>query len=199
VSGRAVAVYDLSGNSGWAVYSPDLDEPEFGVLRLPPTTLEGSVGPALHLLFDHICWINKRWPLRALGSESVLLPTGGKKDDDTSFTTSPKTIKKQVSLTGCIEMCASMLAINHHSIHNASWRRYWLGSKPRGTQREEWKALSKAKARGLGWDVRGDDDADALGQLHFLLHKLEISTRYGRNPSQELIQLGYQKNVPIHV
>lgn len=199
MSGRAVAVYDPSSRAGWAVYSPDLDEPRFGVLRLPPSTTEGSAGPAFKLFFDHICWINRQWPLMALGYEGVILPTGGRKDDDTTFVTSPNTIKRQVGLETILVLCAQLLAIPDHSIHNASWRRYWLGSQRRGTKRETWKALSVGKARGLGWDVKGDDDADALGQLHFLLNKLEIKPNWGRNPSQDLIQLGYQSGVPIHV
>ncbi len=199
MSARAVAVYDPSSRAGWAVYSPELDEPRFDVLRLPPGTVEGSNGPAFKLFFDHICWINSQWPLRAIGYEGVILPTGGKKDNDTTFTTSPQTIKRQVGFETILVMCAQILAIDAHSIHNASWRRYWLGSQKRGTKREDWKALSIAKARGLGWDVKGDDDADALGQLHFLLNKLEIRVPWGRNPSKELIQLGYQRGVPFHV
>lgn len=197
---RAVAVYDLSGKAGWAVYSPDLDEPRFGVVTLPPTTTDGSVGPACHLLFDHICWIDKQWPLHDIGFEGFLTPTGmKKKDDETSFVTSPAAIKKLVGTIAVLEMCASMLTIPAHPIHNMSWRKYWLGSQKRGTKREAWKEMAKAKARGLGWNVQGDDDADALGQLHFLLNKLEIKPNWGRNPSQALIQLGYQRGVPLHV
>jgi hypothetical protein len=59
----------------------------------------------------------------------------------------------------------------------AGWK-----AQPRGTKREEWKRLSVQKAARLGWDVRGDDEADALGQLHQLLRKLKIS-RNGRRRS----------------
>jgi hypothetical protein len=196
--GRAVVTYDPSSRAGWAVYSPELDEPVFGVLRLPPNTSDGDSGPAFKLFFDHITWVNRRWPLAAIGYEGVILPTGGKSDDDKRFVTSPTTIKRQVGLETILVLCAELLTIPGHSINNASWRRYWLGSQPRGTQRDTWKELSVAKARGLGWDVKGDDDADALGQLHFLLSRLEIKTRWGRNPSRELIELGYKKGVPIH-
>lgn len=201
---RAVAVYDISGCSGWAVYSPDLDEPRYGTLRLPPTMTTGSVGPAMHLLFDHIAWVDKQWPLRHLGFEAFLAPTGGKKDDDTSFQSSPKTLKKLIGGIAVLEMAGSMLnkasgPVDVHSIHNMSWKSYWLGGRKRGTDRAEFKRLSVAKAKGLGWDVKTDDEADALGQLHFLLHKLEIRVPWGRNPSKELIRLGYENGLPIHV
>jgi hypothetical protein len=199
MEGRAVLQYDLSGNSGWAVYSPELDEPVFGVLRLPPTSETGSVGPAYRLLCEHIEWANQRWPLRAIGYEDFLVPTGGKKDAETPFVTSPKTIKKLLGLIAIVELCAAQLEIPVHPLHNASWRKYWLGSQKRGTKREDWKELSVGKARGLGWPVKGDDDADALGQLHFLLAKLEIRPRYGRNPSRELAMLGVMRGVPVGV
>lgn len=196
---RAVVAYDLSGRAGYAVYSPDLDEPRFGVVKTPPTTTSGSVGPALKLLFDHIAWVDRNWPLMAIGFEGFLAPTGGKKDDDTSFITSPAATKKLIGMIGTVELCAEILGIEAHAIHNASWRKYWLGSRKRGTQRAEFKELSVAKAKGLGWNVESDDDADALGQLCFLLHKLEIRPNWGRNPSRDLIELGYQRGVPIHV
>lgn len=199
MTARAVAVYDLSTQAGYAIYHPDLDEPVFGTCRLPATTETGSVGPAMHLLFDHICWIHETYALAAIGAENFLAPTGGQKDEKTKFTTSPRTIKRLVGMQTTLEMCASMIGIEAHSIHNASWRKYWLGSQKRGTQREEWKRLSVEKANGFGWAVKNDDEADALGQLHFLLNKLSISPRWGRNPSKELIQLGYMHGVPIHV
>jgi len=199
MSGRAVACYDLSGSAGWAVYHPDLDEPRFGTLSLPPTTTYGSCGPAGHLLYDHIAWIDRQWPLCRIGYEAFLAPTGGKKDDDKGFTTSQATLKKLIGTIVVLETCASILEIETKSINNSSWRRYWLGPKKQGTKREEWKALSIAKSKGLGWDVKTDDEADALGQLHFLLAQMQIKTRYGRNPSRELIELGMRKGVPIHV
>lgn len=202
MTGRAVATYDLSGSSGWAVYHPDFDEPISGRTILPSTTTSGSVGPALHHLFNHIAWIDRKWPLQALGFEAFIAPTSKEQkegDPKPKFKTSQAAMKKLIAEIGVLEMCADMLNIEVHSLHNASWRRYWLGSQPRGTTRDRWKELSIAKAHGFGWMVKGDDDADALGQLHFLLHKLEIKPRWGRNPSRALIELGYQSGVPIHV
>ena len=200
MSGRAVAVYDLSGRAGWAVYAPDMDQPEHGVLRMPPATVEGSAGPAFKLLFDHVAWINRRWPLATIGYEQFIAPTGGKKDEDKDFVTSPKTTLQQVGKVAIVQCCATMLRIESHAINNASWRRYWLGSQKRGTKREEWKDMSVAKAAALGWSPKSDDDADALGQLHFLLNKLGIKPDWWRyDPTPALIQLGYQRGIPVHV
>lgn len=200
MSRRAVACYDLSGRAGYAVYHPDLDEPVYGTLTLPPTTTTGSCGPAGHLLFDHIAWVDRQWPLAKIGYEAFLAPTGSKKkDEDKGFTTSQATLKKLIGTIVVLETCASILGIPDRSINNSSWRRYWLGSQKRGTDRDEWKKLSVAKAKGLGWSVKNDDEADALGQLHFMLAEMNIKTRYGRNPSRELIDLGMRRGVPIHV
>lgn len=171
---QAVAVYDLSGTAGWACYAPGRSKPMHGILKLPPTKTNGSVGPAMKLLFEHIAWMDRNFGLAHLGYEAFLSATGGKKDAGTTFVTSPKTTKKLVGCVGVAELCAEILDIECYPIHNMSWRSKWLGSQPRGTKREAWKALAVAKATALGWDPHGDDDADALGQLHFLLAKLGI-------------------------
>jgi hypothetical protein len=184
----AVVVYDLSGTCGWALYAPGLTAPKHGILKLPPTMTNGSIGPAMNLLFNHIGWIDRNFGLGHLGYEAFLSATGGKKDDGTTFITSPKTTKKLVGCVGVAELCADILDIEAHPIHNMSWRSKWLGSQKRGTKRPQWKALAVAKARALGWEPLGDDDADAIGQLHFLLSKLEITPpwRTSMSPSLDL-------------
>lgn len=174
-----VAVYDLSRSAGWAVWSPELERPRSGILKLPPPRSNGSVGPALKLLFEHISWVDRRFGrLEHLGYEAFIAATGGRKDEKTTFVTSPKTQKTLIGFIGVAELAAEILGIESHSIHNASWRRLWLGPQKRGTVREEWKALSVQKASRLGWDVRGDDEADALGQLHWLLGDLGIKVQW---------------------
>ena len=181
----AVAVYDLSRNAGWAVYSPELSKPRHGILRLPPPRSNGSIGPALKLLLDHISWIDRNFGrLDHLGYEAFIAATGGRKDDATSFVTSPKTQKTLIGFVGVAELAAEILhqaavedhggSVDAHPIHNMSWRRLWLGSQPRGTKRERWKQLSVMKAQKCGWAPEGDDDVDAIGQLHYLLGRLEI-------------------------
>lgn len=180
----AVAVYDLSRNAGWAVWSPKLAQPRHGILRLPPPRTNGSIGPALKLLFEHISWVDRNFGrLEHLGYEGFLAATGGQKDQNTKFITSPKTQKTLIGFMGVAELCAEILdeaaaetggSVEAHSIHNASWRKFWLGSQPRGTDRERWKQLAVAKAQRCGWAPQGDDDADALGQMHWLLNKLAI-------------------------
>lgn len=175
----AVICYDLSRSAGWAIWTPGCDRPRHGILKMPPPRTNGSVGPALDLLFRHISWCHRNYgPLEHVGYEAFLAATGGKKDDKTTFITSPKTTKLLVGVVGVAELAAEILGIESHAIHNMSWRRPWVGSQPRGTKREQWKQLSVAKAQRCGWAPLGDDDADALGQLHFLLGKLGIKPDY---------------------
>lgn len=186
----AVAVYDLSRNAGWAVWTPTLERPRSGILRLPPPKTNGSVGPAFKLLFEHIGWVDRTFGrLEHLGYEAFIAATGGRKDDQTTFVTSPKTQKTLIGFVGVAELAAEILdhgareegrmtGVESHSIHNMSWRRMWLGKQPRGTKREQWKALSVQKAARLGWDPKGDDEADALGQLHWLLAHLKIKVQW---------------------
>src|SRR5215213_5940021 len=105
----AVAVYDLSRNAGWAVWKPDFARPRSGILRLPPPRTNGSVGPALKLLFEHISWIQRNFgPLQLLGYEAFIAPTGGKHDEKTSFVTSPKTLKTLIGFVGVAELAAEI-------------------------------------------------------------------------------------------
>lgn len=187
----AVAVYDLSRSAGWAVYAPGLSKPRYGILKLPPPRTNGSIGPALKLLWDHIAWIDRNFGgLEHLGYEAFLSATGGKKDDDKAFITSPKTQKTLIGFVDVAELCAEILGIGEdgiHPINNSSWRSFWLGSQKRGTKREEWKALAVKKMRHLGWEPYGDDDSDAVGQLHFLLHKLGIIPPWKTDPLPNLL------------
>jgi hypothetical protein len=187
---EAVAVYDLSRSAGWAVYAPGLSKPRYGILKLPPPRTNGSVGPALKLLWEHIAWVDRNFGLAHLGYEAFLAPTGGKSDDKTSFVTSPKTTKTLVGFVGVAELCAEMLGLGEegiHAIHNMSWRSFWLGSQPRGTKREVWKMLAVKKMVALDWAPYGDDDSDAVGQLHFLLHKLGIIPPWKTDPRPSLL------------
>jgi hypothetical protein len=186
-----VAVYDLSRSAGWAVWFPGCSAPRHGILQLPPPRTNGSVGPALKLLFEHISWIDRNHGrLEHIGYEAFIAATGGRKDAATSFVTSPKTQKTLIGFIGVAELAAEILAIESHSIHNMSWRRPWVGAQPRGTQRDKWKALSVAKAMRCGWAPQGDDDADALGQLHFLLGRLGIKPDYQHVIDQADARLG---------
>lgn len=184
-----VLVYDLSTSAGWALYAPGRPAPRHGVLKLPKPNSEGFNGAMFKLLFDHISWADRNFGLAQLGFESFMAPTGGRKDDDTPFVTNPKTLKVQIGLVAIVELCAAILEIPCTSIHNASWRRQWLGSQPRGTKRERWKQLAVDKATRCGWAPKGDDDADAIGQLHFLLTKLGIRPDWEAVLTKDLVAI----------
>lgn len=188
MSGGAVAVYDLSRSCGWAVYAPGRGRPRHGVMVLPPTRSDGSNGPAFKLLFEHIAWIDRKFGgLAHIGYEAFIAPpTSDANKEKSKFRTTPTTLKRLAGLIGVLEMCAEMLEAQSHSIHNMSWRSYWLGSQKRGTTRDRWKELAVARAKLLGWEPHGDDDADAIGQLHWLLDRLSIEPVWLTQPSLQL-------------
>lgn len=186
----AVVQYDLSRSAGWAVYAPGRAAPRHGVLKLPPTTSAGDNGPALKLLFDHIAWVDRNFGLAAIGYEAFLAPTGGKSDKGKGFVTSPKTLKRLAGYMAVVEMSAAIMEIPIHEINQASWTGFWLGSLPRGTDRAARKRMAVEKARNLGWAPHGDDDADALGQLHYLLEvKLAITVPWKTRLAPDLVEL----------
>lgn len=186
----AVVQYDLSRSAGWAVYAPGRTAPRHGVLKLPPTAMDGSNGPALKLLYEHIAWVDRNFGLAAIGYEAFLSPTGGSSDKGKGFATSPKTLKQLAGLMAVVEMTAEIMGIPSISVNQSSWTSFWLGSFARGTKRAERKKMSVARARALGWAPHGDDDADALGQLHWLLEtKLHITVPWKTRPDGDLLEL----------
>lgn len=185
----AVVQYDLSRSAGWAVYVPGRAAPRHGVLKLPATKTDGDNGPAFKLLFEHIAWVDRNFGLRCIGYEAFLAPTGGASDKGKGFQTSPKTLKRLAGYMAIVEMCGAMLDVPTISINQSSWTGFWLGSMPRGTKRDERKKLSVAKAVALGWAPHGDDDADALGQLHYLLAKMGIIVPWKTRLIPDLVEL----------
>jgi len=186
---RGVIAYDIGTNLGFSAYSPKLKRPYTGVIRLPSARTDGSMGPTWDLIWEHVAWADRNFGgLGAIGYENFLVPTGGRKDDATSFTTSPKTIKTMVGSVATIEHAAQVLGFEATPIHNQSWRRYWLGKRKFGVKREMWKALSIVKAQSVGVMTDNDDESDSLGQLHWLLNKLEIIPPWDFEAGNDLVE-----------
>lgn len=190
---RAIVTFDIGQNMGFAIHHSrtDVANPYSGVFALPKPKTNGSNGPSNNLLFKQINWINKNFGgIEHIGYENFLVPTGGNKDDDKGFITSPKTIKTNLSSVAIIEFAAEILGVECTPINNRSWKSFWLGKARRGTISALWKALSVAKAKAVGIDLDqdSDDEADAVGQLMFLLNKLEIELPLDKSLGVALIE-----------
>jgi len=195
---EAIVQYDLSRSAGWAVYAPGRVAPRHGVLKLPAADDVFGNGAALALLYDHMAWVDRNFGLAGIGYEAFMAPTGGQSDKGKGFQTSPTTLKRLAGYIGVTEMCAAMMRVPAYEVNQSSWTRFWLGSFPRGTKRAVRKQMSVKKAQSLGWAPHGDDDADALGQLHYLLEvKLGITVPWRTRIEGDLLELHKPKG-PLH-
>lgn len=176
--------YDLALSCGWAAWKPGMDAPAHGIIPLPSPTA-GNIGQALVRHEQHIRFIERELgPIAGLSYEWTPPPSGkaktkpGAKPDEVvhedAIRTNMRTLKIMLGLSGNIERMSAVLGVPCEPINNASWRRVVLGKQPFGTKKPKWKELSKAWAAEMGLVVKGDDDADALGQLTYRLIKLNI-------------------------
>jgi hypothetical protein len=80
-----------------------------------------------------------------------------------------ETIETQVGLAAHVQSFAAAVKATETQIHQATWRRHFVGVIPRGTKRVDLKAMAFKRARELGFDPACDDESDALGLLDFML------------------------------
>jgi hypothetical protein len=64
---------------------------------------------------------------------------------------------------------AKPVSIRHCAVHQATWRRHFLGAMPRGVKTADYKHMAMTKCRELGFEVIKHDAAEACGLLDYQL------------------------------
>lgn len=67
------------------------------------------------------------------------------------------------------------------AIHQASWRKFFIGRVSRGTKTKQWKDYSRERCAHYGWHPRTDDEADALGILDYACELRGIRPPWRKN------------------
>lgn len=145
---------DVATSSGWA-YGAAGEPPQHGVFTIPPSGDDlGRYG------VEFIKWLSakiRELRPREIVFEAPILPA------KTNITTT----RKLHGLALLVECVANLEAVPCSEISNAEWRRQFLGPYyPAKPTRDDLKRAVIAACRGMGWNPRGDDDADALGLLY---------------------------------
>ena len=158
---------DLSSNTGWAI-GPVGQRPRYGTLRLPSTGNEiGRFADA----FD--TWLSDMITMYApdfCAFESSFIPP----------TTTLMTVRKLTGLAWHTEFVCRRRDVTCTEVNNATVKKFWAG-----TGRAK-KPEMIAAARGFGFPVDDDNQADALGLWH---HVCEVK-HPGRNEWMCLGRLG---------
>ena len=154
---------DLATWTGFAFWRPGMDRPRSGEIRLPKTG--SDIGTFL--------WKLKAWllPFMQMERPGVVIYEApvlqmGK--------TTPETVIKLMCLAGFTEyLCKEAGVKTCLSVNNAQVRKHFTG---RGNgPREIMKEGVVLACERMGWPVDGDNEADALGILHYAAHCLKIN------------------------
>lgn len=75
-----------------------------------------------------------------------------------------------IGLAAHVESFCEAMNIAPRSVHQATWRRHFIGPMKRGTKKKQLKDYCKERCRSIGWEPRNDDEADALGLLDYAVN-----------------------------
>jgi hypothetical protein len=121
-------------------------------------TTRGQLYYALYkALTDHV----QLMPVDKIYAEEPvnLIPNG--------VATTAENIWISVGMAATVELFAHTRGIRLTWVHQARWRREFLGKMPRGTKSPDLKALAVERARQLGFKPQRHDDAEAIGILDY--------------------------------
>jgi hypothetical protein len=78
-----------------------------------------------------------------------------------------ETLAAAAGLAAHVQSFAEAFGIRYRAVHQATWRRHFLGKMPRGTKTASLKHLAMTRCRELGFDVQKHDAAGACGLLDY--------------------------------
>lgn len=159
----AFLALDLSKRStGFALWEEGMARPACGTWELG-SKLTGS-GLTFLRLHQRINDIHIVSPIDCLAYEKPLDPgtLGRTSNFDIAFVL--------IGLAAHVESYAEAKGIRQVSaVHQATWRRHFVGSMKRGTRKMTLKDFAVERCRQLGIETRKDDEADAVGILDYTL------------------------------
>lgn len=153
---------DLSLRStGWAMWSRDQALPACGTWELAPSV--DWAARAFVRLHKHLIDLNQLDKIEALVFEEPV-PTHMLRAQTNAATEAAK-----FGLVAHAMSFSEAFGIRWRPINIAAWRRHFLGRMPRGTKRDQLKAMAMRRARELGFEPLKHDAAEACGILDYQL------------------------------
>lgn len=149
-----ILALDVATSTGWAFGGPG-DAPQYGVFSVPQTGADlGRFGVTFMAWLAAKC---RDLRPREIIFEAPILPR------KTNITT----VRKLHGLAFMVECVAISEAVPCFEISNGEWRKQFLGAYyPSPATSDALGRAVIAACRGMGWNPRDDNDADALGILY---------------------------------
>jgi hypothetical protein len=157
-----VLALDLSMKStGFAFFDEERAKPECGTWELAGGIKHAPRGYVR--LHRNLRDLNDRFRFDLIVYEDPLPP------HSVHGHTSIDVLKASAGLAAHVESFAEAMGIAFRPVHQATWRRHFLGPMPRGTKTGDLKHLAMARCRELGLEPTKHDAAEACGLLDYQL------------------------------
>lgn len=160
---RPTLALDLSKSStGWALWDGVSDKAQHGTRELGSSLTDpGTVFARVHGLMNDLHMIT---PFERVYIEKPLDPVLMAKINnfDTPFLL-------YGLASHAYSFCAAKRIRVFQMVHQATWRKHFIGSMRIGTKKVDLKRMAMERCRQLGFNVRKDDEADALGILDYAI------------------------------
>jgi hypothetical protein len=161
---------DLSKRScGWALWSEGDAMPLYGNWALGSEySTRGQPFINLHVKMNELHGIS---PFETVTYELPLNLGMG------SAATNEETLFTLIGLAMHVESyCAAKRIRRVHSVHQATWRKHFLGRMPSGKKSADLKQMAMERCRQIGFSPQSHDAAEACGILDYALHNAGITT-----------------------
>lgn len=158
---------DVATRCGYAQWAPGWVKPIYGTWILPGEV--GEVGRKAVTLHRRLS------DLHALSAITSLTFEGGIPSNALGGHTNMSTLYLLAALSGHVESFAYAVNARCRNVPQASWRKHFIG-KGSGFKSKDFKAMSIARCREIGWSPHDDNASDALGVLDYTLHLAGVET-----------------------
>lgn len=147
-------------STGWAFYAAGTERPFHGIWDRLASEYT-SRGSLYYALYKSLMDAHSTFGFEAIYAEEPLnlLPN--------SVATQAENIWASVGMGATIEMFAHTMGIKLRWVHQARWRREFIGRMPRATKSPDLKEMALARCKQLGLRPQKHDDAEALGILTY--------------------------------
>lgn len=153
---------------GWALWAPG-DQIASGIWELgSELTSRGTVFARLH---ENMMALHRLGPIEAVFYEDIVNIVPG-----SPVPTNKDSILLAAGIAAHIESFGEAMGFRIiRAVHQAKWRRHFLGKMPRGTRSTDLKAMAMERARQLGFKPVKHDQAEAIGILDYACDALGLS------------------------
>jgi Holliday junction resolvasome RuvABC endonuclease subunit len=165
-----ILALDLSGQTGWALWSPGFEAPLFGVAKLP----KGSPGATFFAFRNWLVGKIVGDQVDHLVIESIFVGQG-----------MVSALPRLYGLMGVAQEVAHGRGVSTNVVTVMEWRGAFIGTTkaPKGLEKDKRRLWLKNQTReecaNRGWPTKTDDEADALGLLVY--ERARLFPKYGQD------------------